>query len=54
MEVADNIAVMDHGRIEQVGPPRELYEHPVNQFVLAFMGSVNRLGEASCGPTTSS
>ena len=28
MEVADNIAVMDHGRIQQVGRPREIYEHP--------------------------
>lgn len=50
MEVADNIAVMDHGRIEQVGPARELYEHPVNQFVMTFMGSVNRLGEAFVRP----
>jgi sulfate/thiosulfate transport system ATP-binding protein len=50
MEVADSIAVMDGGRIEQVGPPRELYEHPVNQFVMTFMGSVNRLGEAFVRP----
>jgi sulfate transport system ATP-binding protein len=50
MEVADTIAVMNHGRIEQVGPPRELYEHPVNQFVMTFMGSVNRLGEAYVRP----
>ena len=50
MEVADNIAVMDQGRIEQVGPARELYEHPVNQFVMTFMGSVNRLGEAFVRP----
>ena len=50
MEVADTIAVMDHGRIEQVGAPRELYEHPVNQFVMTFMGSVNRLGETLRAP----
>src|ERR687897_2737210 len=50
MEVADRIAVMDHGRIEQVGPARELYEHPVNQFVMTFMGNVNRLGEAFVRP----
>jgi sulfate transport system ATP-binding protein len=50
MEVADRIAVMDDGRIEQVGPARELYEHPVNQFVMTFMGSVNRLGEAFVRP----
>jgi sulfate transport system ATP-binding protein len=41
---------MNHGRIEQVGAPRELYEHPVNQFVMTFMGSVNRLGEAFVRP----
>ena len=34
---------MDHGRIQQVGPPREIYEHPVNQFVMSFVGPVNRL-----------
>ena len=43
MEVADNIAVMDHGRIQQVGRPREVYEHPVNEFVMSFVGPVNRL-----------
>jgi sulfate transport system ATP-binding protein len=43
MEVADNIAVMDHGRIQQVGRPREIYEHPVNEFVMSFVGPVNRL-----------
>jgi sulfate transport system ATP-binding protein len=43
MEVADNIAVMDHARIQQVGPPREIYEHPVNEFVMSFVGPVNRL-----------
>ena len=50
MEVADSIAVMNEGRIEQVGPPRGLYEHPVNQFVMTFMGSVNRLGETFVRP----
>jgi sulfate transport system ATP-binding protein len=43
MEVADNIAVMDHGRIQQVGRPRDVYEHPVNEFVMSFVGPVNRL-----------
>lgn len=50
MEVADTIAVMDRGRIEQVGPARELYEHPVNEFVMTFMGSVNRLGRTFVRP----
>jgi sulfate transport system ATP-binding protein len=44
MEVADRIAVMDQGTIQQVGAPRELYEHPVNQFVMTFIGPVNRVG----------
>ena len=42
--VADNIAVMDNGRIEQVGDPRELYDRPANQFVMGFLGPVARLG----------
>ncbi len=50
MEVADRIAVMDQGRIQQVGAPRELYEHPVNQFVMEFIGAVNRLGDAFVRP----
>jgi sulfate transport system ATP-binding protein len=50
MEVADRIAVMDQGRIEQVGLPRELYEEPVNQFVMTFIGPVNRLGDAFVRP----
>jgi sulfate transport system ATP-binding protein len=41
--VADNIAVMDHARIQQVGRPRDVYEHPVNEFVMSFVGPVNRL-----------
>ena len=44
MEVAEQIVVMNHGRIEQVGPPRELYEQPSNEFVMSFVGPVNRLG----------
>jgi sulfate transport system ATP-binding protein len=38
MEVADHLAVINHGRLEQVGTPRELYERPVNDFVLTFVG----------------
>lgn len=44
MEVADTIAVMDKGRIEQVGSPRELYEEPANEFVMTFVGPTTRLG----------
>jgi sulfate transport system ATP-binding protein len=44
MEVADLLAVINVGRLEQVGSPSELYEHPVNDFVLTFVGPVTRLG----------
>jgi sulfate transport system ATP-binding protein len=50
MEVADRIAVMDHARVQQVGAPRDLYEHPVNPFVMGFVGSVNRLGDTFVRP----
>jgi sulfate transport system ATP-binding protein len=50
MEVADRIAVMDRGRIVQVGTPREIYEHPETEFVMSFVGQVNRLGEAWVRP----
>jgi len=50
MEVADRIVVMNHGRIEQVGGPRDLYEHPANAFVMGFIGPVTRLGELFIRP----
>ena len=45
LEVADSLVVINHGRIEQVGTPNELYDHPVNDFVMGFLGPVTRLGE---------
>jgi sulfate transport system ATP-binding protein len=45
LEVADSLVVINHGRIEQVGSPNELYDHPVNDFVMGFLGPVTRLGE---------
>jgi sulfate/thiosulfate transport system ATP-binding protein len=45
MEVADQVAVMNRGRIEQVGGPRDLYEHPETEFVMSFVGPVNRVGD---------
>jgi sulfate transport system ATP-binding protein len=50
MEVADEVAVMSSGRIEQVGSPREVYEHPANVFVMGFVGDVNRLGDSFVRP----
>jgi sulfate transport system ATP-binding protein len=40
-EVADRVVVMNEGRIEQVGTPAEVFEHPANQFVMDFLGNVN-------------
>jgi sulfate/thiosulfate transport system ATP-binding protein len=50
MEVAEQIVVMNEGRIEQAGSPRELYESPSNEFVMSFIGPVNRLGDAFLRP----
>jgi len=44
MEVADTIAVMNKARIEQVGAPREVYDHPANPFVMGFLGPVSTVG----------
>jgi sulfate/thiosulfate transport system ATP-binding protein len=49
LEVSDRIAVMNKGRIEQVGSPEEVYDNPANPFVYNFLGNVNlfhaRLGD---------
>jgi sulfate transport system ATP-binding protein len=50
MDIADQIVLMNRGRIEQVGQPRELYEDPANEFVMTFVGPVNRLGESFVRP----
>jgi sulfate transport system ATP-binding protein len=50
MDVAAQIVVMNAGRIEQAGTPRELYEHPANEFVMSFVGPVNRIGDALLRP----
>jgi sulfate/thiosulfate transport system ATP-binding protein len=50
MTVSDHIAVMDHGRIEQVGGPRELYDRPANPFVMSFLGPVSKVGEELVRP----
>jgi putative spermidine/putrescine transport system ATP-binding protein len=43
MALGDRIVVMDHGRVAQVGTPREIYHRPANRFVAEFIGSLNRL-----------
>ena len=42
-EVADQVVVMNHGRVEQQGAPIEVFEHPANSFVMDFLGNVNKL-----------
>jgi sulfate transport system ATP-binding protein len=50
MEVADRVVVMNAGTIEQIAPPQELYDHPANEFVMSFVGPVNRVGDAFIRP----
>ncbi len=42
-EVCDQLVVLNKGRVEQMGPPQELYEHPASPFVTEFLGAVNVL-----------
>jgi sulfate transport system ATP-binding protein len=50
MEVAGQIVVLNAGRVEQIGSPRELYEQPANEFVMSFVGPVNRVGDTFVRP----
>ena len=50
MEVADCVVVMNAGHIEQTAAPRELYDNPANEFVMSFVGPVNRLGDTFIRP----
>src|SRR6266436_8249902 len=50
MEVAGQIVVINQGRVEQVGTPRELYESPANEFVMSFVGPVNKIGDTFVRP----
>jgi sulfate transport system ATP-binding protein len=50
MDIAEQIVVMNDGRIEQTGEPQVLYEQPANEFVMSFIGPVNRLGESFIRP----
>lgn len=43
MTMSDRVAVMNHGRYEQLGPPQELYERPATRFVAGFLGASNLL-----------
>ncbi|KQR97935.1 sulfate ABC transporter ATP-binding protein [Williamsia sp. Leaf354] len=50
LDVADRIAVLNRGRIEQVGSPDDLYDRPANEFVMGFLGSVARLNGSLVRP----
>jgi spermidine/putrescine transport system ATP-binding protein len=52
MTMADTIAVMNGGRVEQLGPPNELYERPRTAFVAGFLGVSNLLPGTASGPNT--
>jgi len=43
MSLGDRIVVMSHGKIAQIGTPREIYHHPHNDFVANFVGTMNRI-----------
>ncbi|HIK28875.1 MAG: TOBE-like domain-containing protein [Oscillatoriaceae bacterium SKW80] len=47
MEVADEIVIMNKGRVEQIGKPSEIYDHPATPFVMSFIGPVNVLPSTS-------
>jgi sulfate transport system ATP-binding protein len=50
MEIADQIVLMNQGRVEQVGGARDLYEQPANEFVMSFIGPVSHFGEELVRP----
>jgi sulfate transport system ATP-binding protein len=50
MELADKIVLLNAGKIEQTGPPRELYDHPATDFVMGFLGPVARFGDGLVRP----
>jgi sulfate transport system ATP-binding protein len=43
LEVSDELVVINNGRIEQIGSPTDLYDHPANDFVMSFLGPVTKL-----------
>jgi spermidine/putrescine transport system ATP-binding protein len=51
MTMSNRLAVMRHGRIEQLGAPEDVYEHPATEFVAGFLGASNLL-DGTLGPTS--
>jgi sulfate transport system ATP-binding protein len=58
LELADRVAILNHGRIEQIGTPAEVHDHPASAFVCGFVGEANRFegkvarGLFTAGPIT--
>jgi sulfate/thiosulfate transport system ATP-binding protein len=50
MEVADSVAVLNRGQLEQIGAPADLYDRPASEFVLRFLGDAFRLGDGFVRP----
>jgi sulfate transport system ATP-binding protein len=50
MDVAEQLVVMNNGQVEQSGSADDLYENPANEFVMSFVGEVNRLGDSYVRP----
>jgi sulfate/thiosulfate transport system ATP-binding protein len=50
LELADSVVVMNEGAVEQVAGPRQLYDEPANEFVMSFVGPVNRLDDGWVRP----
>lgn len=50
LEVADEIVVINEGRVEQVGTPDQLYDDPANDFVMSFLGEVTQLAGIAVRP----
>ncbi len=52
LTMSDRIAVMSQGRVEQVGPPKEIYEEPATAYVADFLGVSNLMEATAAGETT--
>jgi len=53
LEVSDRVAILRDGRVEQIGTPEEIYDHPASPFVYDFLGNVNLFhGRAQGGTVT--
>ncbi|MDL4819874.1 ABC transporter ATP-binding protein [Actinomadura opuntiae] len=50
LTLSDRVAVLDGGRVQQVGTPAEVYEHPATEFVAGFVGTTNRIGDVCVRP----